>query len=151
MNALLVAARILFSLVFVLCGLDLFDPDAAAWLAAQGVPAAKAVGAVAGTLAIWGGGCVACGWHARGGAGTLAVLLSLAALLLAAADGLLHTQFLSCLSLLGGALLIVYFGPGPWSVDEGRERRRQAHMRPAKPSDLSRNLSLTLLGGRKRR
>ncbi len=146
--------RALFGAAFTLAGMRAFSADAVFEAAALGVPWAFALVPLAGLIAVWGGAATALGWRARSGALLLLLLLAPATLLIRrapAARGPITREFsvLDALALAGGALVILSLGAGPISVDARRERRRQAHLRPARPSDLSRNLSF-FGGGRGR-
>ncbi len=94
----------------------------------------------AGVLLVVGGLCVLLGVFTRIAAAGLAVFMVVAALIFhdfwrftgmeAEAQ---RIQFLKNISLMGGALLVVFFGPGPYSVrarSRVLERRRERRGRP---------------------
>ncbi len=123
--------RVLFALVFVLAAADNFSPRSAAYASSHGVPMASVLVPLAGVIALVGGLSVALGFAARYGAALLVLFLVPVTLLMHRFWGIADPQmvmiqrvmFLKNLSMLGGALLLVYFGAGPFSVD-WRNRRR---------------------------
>ena len=120
--------RILFSLIFILSSFPLFSGHYVAYAAQSGVPAASLAVPAAGVFALVGGLSVLFGYHARLGALLLVVFLIPVTLYMhnfwsvaepAASIGQ-QTHFLKNVAMLGGALLIAYFGAGPWSLDARR-------------------------------
>ena len=120
--------RILFSLIFILSSLHNFAQDTIAYAAGHGVPMANILVPLAGIIALLGGLSIAFGYHARLGALLLILFLIPVSLTMHAfwnASGpemarMEQAQFMKNVAMLGGALLIGYFGAGPWSVDERR-------------------------------
>lgn len=118
--------RILFSLIFILSAFTHFSSQTIHHAAAQGVPAPHVLVPLAGVMALVGGLLVAVGYQARIGAILLIAFLVPVTLMMhnfwAVSDpGLRMMQqinFLKNVSMLGAALMIVYFGAGPVSVDE---------------------------------
>jgi putative oxidoreductase len=125
MRYLALPGRALFALLFILSGFDNFSPHAAAYAAHQGVPMAHMVVPLAGVLALAGGLSVLLGFHARLGAVLLIAFLVPVTLMMhnfwAVHDPAMRQMqminFLKNTSLLGGAILISYFGAGPLSLD----------------------------------
>jgi putative oxidoreductase len=117
--------RILYSLIFVLAGLRHFSSAAIAAAAAQGVPLASIAVPVSGVMALVGGLCVALGYKAKCGAFVLMAFLVPVTVMMhnfwSVADPVMaHAQqamFVKNVALLGGALMIAYFGSGPLSLD----------------------------------
>ena len=128
MRAALLVGRILYSLIFVLSSVNEFRADTVAFVAQAGVPLANVVVPIAGILALLGGLMVMLGFRARIGAWMLVVFLVPVTLIMHAfwrvRDPMMHLmqqiQFMKNLSLLGGALIIAYFGSGPLSLDARR-------------------------------
>jgi putative oxidoreductase len=122
--------RILFSLIFIIASLNLFSQGSIGYAANQGVPMANIAVPLAGILSLLGGLSVAFGYHARAGAVLLILFLIPVTVLMhnfwAVADpGIAKMQqahFMKNVALLGGTLLIGYFGAGPCSVDSLRRR-----------------------------
>jgi putative oxidoreductase len=120
--------RLLFSLIFILSSFGNFSQGTIAYAAHQGVPAAGVLVPVAGVLALLGGLSILFGYHARIGALLLMLFLIPVSFMMhnfwsiadPAAAQMQQVQFMKNMGLLGGALLIGYFGAGPWSVDARR-------------------------------
>jgi putative oxidoreductase len=125
MNYLTLAARILFSLVFILAAPRHFSQEGISHAADLGVPFAAVVVPISGVMAIAGGLSVAAGYHAKWGAWLLVAFLVPVTLMMHAFWKLhdpaqIHIQqamFAKNLSMLGAALLITQFGAGGLSVD----------------------------------
>lgn len=117
--------RIFFSLIFVLSGLNHFSSDVINFAAAQGVPLARIAVPLSGVIAIVGGLSVALGYKARWGASLLVLFLVPVTAMMhrfwAVTDPIAAqlelAMFMKNVSMLGGALLIAYFGAGPLSLD----------------------------------
>ncbi len=120
--------RILFSLVFIMSGINhLTNVEAMSqYAAANGVPAPTAAVILSGLLILAGGLSVMLGYRARLGAWLLVVFLIPTAFLMhgfwGVEDAMMQqnemAHFLKDLALAGGALLITHFGAGPLSLDE---------------------------------
>ena len=122
-------ARALFSAVFIIFAAGLhFSPAGVAYAESQGVPLASIVVPLSGVMAVVGGLSVALGFHAKGGAWLLVLFLLPVTLMMhrfwtvtdPAMAQIQQAMFLKNLSMLGGALLIAYFGAGPASMDASR-------------------------------
>jgi len=117
--------RILFSLMFVTSSFGHFSAGTIGYAAAQGVPLASIAVPVSGVMALLGGLSVAFGYKAKFGAWLLVLFLVPVTIMIHRFWGLTDSQaammqqimFLKNLSMLGGALLISYFGSGPLSLD----------------------------------
>ncbi|MDB4995099.1 MAG: hypothetical protein JWM74_2531 [Myxococcaceae bacterium] len=117
--------RTLLSLHLILGGFAHFKSSTVAYAASAGVPLAGFLVPAAGVLAVVGGLMVALGFKARIGAAMIAaflipVTLTMHAFWSAADPQMAMFQqlfFLKNMSMLGGALLVMYFGSGPLSLD----------------------------------
>jgi putative oxidoreductase len=119
-------ARVLFAALFVMAGLRHLFPSAqeVGYARSQGVPLADVAVRIAGVLALVGGLSVLLGVYARVGALLLVAFLVPVTLMLHRFWGLpdktmaamQQTQFTKNVALLGGALLIAWFGSGPFSL-----------------------------------
>ncbi len=129
-RALVPIGRVFLALIFVLSGLGHFSSGTIRYAASAGVPAAGVLVPLAGILAIAGGLSVATGFWARIGALLLVVFLVPVTLTMhafwAVSDPMMRQiqqlMFLKNVSMLGGALLLMYFGAGPISFDAPGER-----------------------------
>lgn len=128
-NTLVLIGRILLSLIFVLSGFDKITgwPDTQAYMASKGIPLVPVLLGVAIVLELGGGLLVALGYRARWGALALIVFVVPTTLIfhnfwaLAGPEQQLQMiMFLKNLSMLGGLLLVVAYGPGRFSLDECR-------------------------------
>ena len=125
MRYLVLAGRILFSLIFITAAPRHFSTEGILHAAQLGVPFARLLVPISGVMALTGGLSVAFGYKARWGAWTLVAFLIPVTLLMHAFWTLqdpvqVHIQqamFAKNLSMLGGVLLLAYFGSGPLSAD----------------------------------
>lgn len=132
MNYLVLTGRILFALIFLTAGLAKFSGETIAFAASQGVPLAGLLVPVAGVLAILGGLSVALGYKAKWGALLLVAFLLPVTFMMhnfwSVADpmtaAMQQAMFFKNISMLGGALLLAYFGSGPLSLDSRLEKSR---------------------------
>ena len=121
-------ARLLFVLMFLLSGPRHFLAGTIQYAASQGVPLASLAVPFTGVLALAGGLSILLGFRARIGSLLIAIFLLLVTPLMhkfwGVADPMAAQMqlimFFKNLSMLGGALLIAYFGSGPYSLDGGR-------------------------------
>jgi putative oxidoreductase len=117
--------RLFFALIFLMAGPNNFRAQTIAYAASQGVPLASIAVPLSGVIAIVGGLSILVGYRAKFGASLIALFLVGVTPMLhnfwAVADPMMHQMqmimFLKNMSMLGGALLISQFGPGPWSID----------------------------------
>jgi putative oxidoreductase len=125
MRYVALVGRILFSAIFIIAGLAHFTQAEIGYAAQQGVPFASVLVPASGMMAVAGGVSILVGYHARIGAVLLAVFLVPVTLTLhrfwAETDPMMAqlqlAMFLKNVSMLGGALIVSHFGPGPVSID----------------------------------
>jgi putative oxidoreductase len=131
--------RILFSLIFLMAGPGHFAKGTIQYAASQGVPLASIAVRLSGVLALVGGLSLLLGFKARWGAGLLLLFLVPVTLMMhafwavkdPAMAQMQQVNFTKNLALAGGALLIVYFGSGPLSLDAWLKTRRLSAPREA--------------------
>ncbi|HEX8792827.1 MAG TPA: DoxX family protein [Polyangiaceae bacterium] len=126
--------RLLFSAIFILSSFSHFSARAIGYAAQHHVPAPQLLVPLSGIVALVGGLSILLGAYARVGAWLVALFLVIVtpsihdfwnvADPMMRADQVAH--FLKNLAMLGGALLIAYYGAGPISVDEPRSNRAPA-------------------------
>jgi putative oxidoreductase len=125
MRVLVPIGRVLFALIFVASIVGHFSSAEIAQASAHGVPLAHVMVPLAGLIALAGGLSVMLGYHARLGALLLVIFLVPVTLFMHKFWGLADPQmammqrihFMKNLSLVGGALMLMYFGSGPYSLD----------------------------------
>ncbi len=125
--------RVLFALVFLTGGVSHFSQQSVAYAASQGVPFAGLVVPISGVIALAGGVSVALGYRVKLGAWLLVIFLLPVTFAMhafwAVKDPMMAqvqmAAFVKNVSLLGGALLLAYFGAGPVSLD-ARSARESA-------------------------
>lgn len=123
--------RALFAAIFVISALGHFSHESVGYAGSQGVPFASILVPLSGLLALAGGLSVMFGYRTRLGAALLVVFLVPVTLMMHRFWGIADPQmakmqqimFLKNVSMLGGALLLLYFGAGPFGVDTRRRRR----------------------------
>ena len=119
------AGRQLFSIIFIIASARHFTPEAIESAAQHGVPVPALLVPLSGVIALVGGLSLLLGFHTRIGAWLLVIFLVPVTLMMHnfwAAPDLVTFQieramFLKNLTMLGGALLISYYGAGPLSLD----------------------------------
>lgn len=120
--------RAFFAAIFILAAWNHFSEPAIDFAASQGVPLAWLLVPISGLIALAGGLSVLLGYYARTGAGLLVLFLVPVTLALHKFWGIQDpmaaqiqiAMFMKNLTILGGALLIAYFGAGPISLDARR-------------------------------
>lgn len=125
MKAVPLVGRILFAAIFIVAGFGHFSRTTIDYAAVMGVPAAGFLVPFAGLLAVVGGFMVLLGYRGKVGAWMLAVFLLPVTFMMhqfwAVSDPLAsltqQIMFMKNLAMLGGALMIAYFGTGPYSID----------------------------------
>ena len=137
MRSIVPVARLLLVALFLMSAPSHFKAQTIAYTAQQGVPFAQILVPLSGLMALAGGLSVLLGWHARAGAWLLVAFLVPVTLAMhafwAIPDPMMRMIqqgfFMKNLGLLGGALLIAYFGAGPVSLDERARRPVASHAR----------------------
>jgi putative oxidoreductase len=122
--------RVLFAAIFILGALGHFSEKGIGYAASQGVPLAGVVVPLSGLMALVGGLSIALGFRAKLGAWLVVLFLLPVTLMMhkfwATPDPMMaqvqQAMFMKNLSILGGALLIAYFGAGPLSLDARHPR-----------------------------
>jgi putative oxidoreductase len=132
MSYIVIAGRLLYSAVFITAGFEQMyrAQETIAAAAKQGVPLANIAVPAAAVIAIFGGVSILLGYYARVGAWLLVLFLVPVTLMLhnfwaVKNPTLAQTEqimFMKNMSMLGGALLIAYFGSGPLSLDARRKK-----------------------------
>ncbi len=125
MKCLTLLGRILFSAIFILSALTHFSQQTIQYAASQGVPLPSLLVPLSGIIAFLGSLSIVLGYKARYGAWLIVIFLVPTTLMMHQFWGIEDPQaamlqkimFLKNLSMLGGALLIAYFGSGPLSID----------------------------------
>ena len=118
--------RIFYSLIFITSVLGHFSKHTIEFAASKGVPLAAILVPLAGSMALLGGLSILVGYNARWGAWLVVAFLVPVTLTMHKFWGLAdpaaaqtqYIMFMKNLSMLGGALLIAYFGSGPLSLDK---------------------------------
>ena len=124
--------RILITVVFFVSVPAHFGPVDLRYAMAAGVPMAKFVVPATGLLALIGSISVLLGYRAKLGAWLLVLFLVPVTLTMhqfwntkdAMLGQLQMGMFIRNLAIVGGALMISQFGPGPWSLDALRNSHR---------------------------
>lgn len=125
MDYVLLLGRICYSLIFILSGIGHFSKHTINMVAHHGVPMANILVPLSGVLLLLGGASILLGYKARCGAWLIWIVLVPMTIGMHRFWGLHESQqilqkimFLKNLSILGGALIIAYFGSGPFSLDK---------------------------------
>lgn len=116
--------RILYSFIFILSALGHFSKEAINFAASQGVPMPQFLVPLSGVIAFLGGVSILLGFKAKLGAWLLVIFLVPVTFMMhkfwMIADPMMmsfqQAMFAKNLSMLGGALIIAYFGSGPLSL-----------------------------------
>jgi putative oxidoreductase len=118
------AGRILFTLIFLMSGFTHFSGQTIAFAASQGVPLASILVPASGILAFLGGLSILLGYRAKLGGWLIALFLIGVTPMhkfWGIADPMMQqmqmVMFMKNLAMLGGALLISQFGAGPLRLD----------------------------------
>jgi putative oxidoreductase len=127
MKSVALLGRILFSAIFIESAIGHFSPQTIAYAAGNGVPMADILVPASGILALVGGVSVLIGYKARWGALMLVAFLVPVTLMMHDFWNMTDPQasinrimFMKNITMVGGALLIAYFGAGPLSVDHSQ-------------------------------
>lgn len=124
--------RFFFSLIFILSGLNHFTSGMIGYAASQGIPMANILVPFSGALALVGGLSILLGLYARVGALLIIMFLVPVTLTMhnfwSVTDPTMHQmqmiQFMKNLSMLGGAMIVAFYGAGPKSLDHKRPSKR---------------------------
>jgi putative oxidoreductase len=119
------AGRQLFSIIFIVASARHFNPQTIASAARHSVPLPHILVPLSGVIALVGGLSVLFGYRARVGAWLLVIFLVPVTLMMhnfwtvwdPATSQIEKAMFMKNLTMVGGALIISYFGAGPLSVD----------------------------------
>ena len=125
MKYAVLAGRQLFSAIFIIASARHFSPRTIDAAAAHGVPLPDLLVPLSGIIALLGGLSVLFGFQTRLGAGLLIIFLVPVTLVMhnfwSVSDPMTHqietAMFMKNVTMLGGALVISYFGAGPLSLD----------------------------------
>jgi len=125
--------RLFFAAIFLMAAPNHFASQTIAYAASQGVPLASIAVPASGILALLGGLSILLGYHAKIGAGLIALFLIGVTPMLhnfwTVTDPMMHQMqmimFMKNVAMLGGALLIPQLGAGPWSLDARKEGARK--------------------------
>ncbi len=132
MRFALLLGRMLFSLIFILSSFGHFSAETIGYAADKGLPAANILVPLSGIVLLLGGLSVLTGYRAKVGAGLLALFLLPTTFMFhnfwVITDDPMSAQiqrimFLKNISMLGGALILLYFGAGPLSLDRKLQHR----------------------------
>lgn len=124
MELLAALGRILYSAMFIVSALSHFSQQSVAYAQSKGVPAPKNLVPLSGIVILIGGLSVLAGYKAQIGAWLLIIFLVPTTLMMHDFWTIRDPQkrmeqkinFLKNCSMLGGAMLIAYFGSGPLSL-----------------------------------
>jgi putative oxidoreductase len=127
------AGRQLFSVIFIIASAGHFNPHTIEAAAAHGVPMPDLVVPLSGIIALLGGLSVLFGFQTRFGAWLLVVFLVPVTLVMhnfwSVSDPMAlqveKAMFMKNITMLGGALVISYFGGGPLSLDALMSQRNR--------------------------
>jgi putative oxidoreductase len=128
------AGRQLFSIIFIVASAGHFSPSTIEYAARHGVLMPGLLVPLSGIIALTGGLSVLLGYRTRLGAWLLVIFLVPVTLVMhnfwAASDPAIFQiekgMFLRNVTMLGGALLISYFGAGPLSLDAFLHVRKES-------------------------
>jgi len=134
MRYLVPVGRLFFSLIFILAAPHHFTSADIGYAAAKGVPMANVLVPISGVVAILGGLSILAGFQAKIGAWLIVVFLVPVTLLIhnfwadkdPSAVMMDQIMFFKNFSMLGGAIMIAYFGAGPCSIDDWLRRGKAA-------------------------
>ena len=123
--------RPFFALIFLMSTPGHFTSKTIGYAASHGVPLASILVPISGLIALAGGLSILLGCKARWGAWLIVLFLVPVTLTMhnfwtvtdPMAAQMQQIMFMKNLSILGGALLISYFGSGPLSLDDWLKRR----------------------------
>lgn len=118
---LALAGRILFSPIFIMSGIEHIRNAGgmAQYASSMGVPAAKLMVIITGLMILAGGISILVGFWTKLGALLIIIFLVVVTPWMhrPLSDQIQFIMFMKNLSMLGGALIILAFGPGDMSID----------------------------------
>ncbi|MBO9660861.1 MAG: DoxX family protein [Chitinophagaceae bacterium] len=125
MKYALITGRILFSLIFILSSFGHFKTETIAFAGSQGLPFASFLVPLSGVIELIAGLSIIVGYRAKVGAWLLVIFLIPVTFLFhqfwkvtdPMAYQMQFVMFMKNISMMGGALLIAYFGSGELSID----------------------------------
>ena len=125
MKYAVLAGRQLFSVIFMIASAEHFSPRTIEAAAAHGVPLPYLLVPLSGIIALLGGLSVLLGFQTRFGAWLLVIFLVPITVMMhnfwSVSDPMTlqieRAMFMKNITMLGGALVICYFGAGPLSLD----------------------------------
>jgi len=126
MKYIVLLGRLFFSAIFILASIGHFSAAAIAYADSQGVLFATFLVPFSGVIALIGGLSILLGYKARIGAWLIVIFLIPVTAMMHRFWGnidpmmasLQQVMFMKNLAMLGGALLITFFGSGPLSLDK---------------------------------
>lgn len=129
-------ARVSLALLFIVSGIGvLLDlTGTAGFYASLGLPVPLLTALLVGVVKVVGGVMVATGFHARIGAGALLIFTGLTTLIAHTGEGQLMPA-LKNLSVMGGFLLVIVYGPGPLSFS--LKKPQQEHREHTESGDAA--------------
>lgn len=144
MKYAVLAGRQLFSVIFIIASAGHFNPRTIEAAAAHGVPLPDLVVPLSGIIALLGGVSVLLGFQARLGAWLLVIFLVPVTVVMhnfwSASDPtalqIEKAMFMKNVTMLGGALVISYFGAGPLSLDAVISQQRNRSTRSFDDPDV---------------
>lgn len=127
MKYVVLLGRVLYSAIFVLSAPGKFTAGTIAYAAGKGVPLAFIAVPLAGIISFVGAVSIILGFKARWGGWLIVLFLVPVTLMMhnfwaipdPQAARMQYLHFIKNVSMLGGALLIAWFGSGPLSLDNG--------------------------------
>jgi putative oxidoreductase len=133
MKYAVLAGRQLFSVIFIIASAGHFNPRTIEAAAAHGVPLPDLVVPLSGIIALLGGLSVLLGFQTRLGAWLLVIFLVPVTVVMhnfwSVSDPMAlqieKAMFMKNITMLGGALVISYFGAGPLSLDALMSQRNR--------------------------
>ncbi len=131
MKFLVLLGRIFYSAIFIGSGIGHFFGETINYAEMHGVPMAEFMVPASGIIALLGGISILLGYKARLGAWLIVIFLIPVTLMMhnfwtvhePSLRMVQHAMFMKNLSMLGAALLITYFGPGPCSLTKIKKKK----------------------------
>ncbi len=145
--------RLLFAAIFIASAAGHFKPEMIAYAAAQGVPLASLAVPLSGIVALIGGLSILLGYKAKTGAWLVILFLIPVTFTMHAfwnkeagmAQQMEMAFFMKNMSILGGALMITWFGSGPISLDRAINRKaHEKNLHQGSVKEESRKMPVTM-------